>query len=108
MARLIWTEPALNDLDAIAEYIALDKPEAARRLVQRVVLAAERLIRFPHSGSRPPEVSGLPYRQIVVPPCRDIYRVEKDLVFIVHVLRGEQVLRVDVLEERGLPPGGGG
>ena len=36
MAQIIWTEPALSDLDAIADYIALDKPEAARRLVQRV------------------------------------------------------------------------
>lgn len=35
MAELIWTEPALQDLDAIADYIALDKPEAARQLVKR-------------------------------------------------------------------------
>lgn len=26
MARLIWTEPAPNDLEAVAEYIALDNP----------------------------------------------------------------------------------
>ncbi len=26
MAELIWTEPALNDLDTIADYIAMDKP----------------------------------------------------------------------------------
>ena len=31
MARLIWTEPALQDLGSIAEYIALDKPAAAQR-----------------------------------------------------------------------------
>ncbi len=38
MARwLIWTEQALHDLDAIADYIALDKPLAARRLVQDVL-----------------------------------------------------------------------
>ena len=36
MARLIWTEPALNDLETIAEYIALDKPDAAKKYVQRV------------------------------------------------------------------------
>jgi plasmid stabilization system protein ParE len=36
MAEMIWTEPALQDLDAIADYIALDNPLAARRLVQRV------------------------------------------------------------------------
>jgi len=33
MAEVIWAEPALNDLDAIADYIALDNP-AVRRLVQ--------------------------------------------------------------------------
>ena len=36
MAGVIWAEPALNDLDAIADYIALDNPEAARRLVQKI------------------------------------------------------------------------
>jgi plasmid stabilization system protein ParE len=36
MAKVIWTEPALSDPDAIADYIALDKPSAARELVQRV------------------------------------------------------------------------
>jgi plasmid stabilization system protein ParE len=36
MAEVIWTEPALNDLNAIADYIALDNPEAARRLVQKI------------------------------------------------------------------------
>jgi len=36
MAQIIWTEPALSDLDAIAEYIALDKPSAAMKLVQKV------------------------------------------------------------------------
>jgi len=34
MAEVIWAEPALNDLDAIADYIALDNPEATRRLVR--------------------------------------------------------------------------
>jgi hypothetical protein len=32
MAKVIRTEPALNDLDAIADYIALDNPSAAREL----------------------------------------------------------------------------
>ena len=36
MAEVIWAEPALHDLDAIADYIALDNPEAARQLVQKV------------------------------------------------------------------------
>ncbi|HEX6718803.1 MAG TPA: type II toxin-antitoxin system RelE/ParE family toxin [Pyrinomonadaceae bacterium] len=27
MAQVIWTEPALNDLDAIADYIAVGNPD---------------------------------------------------------------------------------
>ena len=45
MAEVIWAEPALNDLDAIADYIALDNPEAARQLMQKIS-ACE----FPHTG----------------------------------------------------------
>ena len=100
MARLIWTEPALNDLNSIAEYIALDKPDAARRYVQRVFHAVERLALFPKSGSIPPELPHLPYRQIVVPPCRVFYRSEGQAILIVFVMRSEQVLREDDLTER--------
>ena len=31
MAQIKWTEPALDDLNEIAEYIALDKPSAAKK-----------------------------------------------------------------------------
>ena len=47
MARLIWTEPALQDLDAIADYIALDNPQAAKALVQRVFQHVEQLTTQP-------------------------------------------------------------
>ena len=54
MAKVVWTEPALSDLDAIADYIALDKPNAARDLVQRVFSHVEQLAAHPKSGSEPP------------------------------------------------------
>jgi plasmid stabilization system protein ParE len=100
MARLIWTEPALNDLEAIAEYITLDKPDAARRYVQRVFQSVERLAQFPKSGSIPPEIPHLPYRQVVIPPCRVFYRAEGPDVLIVFVMRSEQRLREGDLTER--------
>ena len=56
MAVLIWTEPAVADLDAIADYIALDNPEAARALVARVFTHVEQLASHPESGSRPREL----------------------------------------------------
>jgi len=45
MAEVIWTEPALGDLDAIADYIALENPDAARRLVA-ILRFLRRHIRF--------------------------------------------------------------
>ncbi len=56
MARLIWAEPALKDLEEIAEYIALDDISAARRPVSKVFEAMEKLEKFPDSGRRPPEL----------------------------------------------------
>jgi addiction module RelE/StbE family toxin len=93
MARIIWADPAIHDLDAIADYIALENPAAARQLVQKVVAAVERLQKFPRMGSLPVELSGLPYRQLIIPPCRIFYRVESKAIHIVHVLRGEQLVR---------------
>ena len=76
MAEVIWAEPAIADLDAIADYIALDNPRAASLFVQRVFRHVEQLSLHPRSGPKLPELSGWRYRQIVEPPCRVIYRVE--------------------------------
>ena len=100
MARLTWTEPALLDLDAIVEYIAIDDPQAASRYVQTVFDRIERLRSHPHSGRRPPELPRTPYREVVVPPCRIFYRIEKHVVFILYVMRSERLLRSYWLDER--------
>ena len=100
MARLIWTEPALADLDAIADYIALDNPAAASRLIRRVFESVERLSRFPSSGKRPPEMPRTSYREMVVTPCRVFYRVEGEDVFLLYVMRAERLLRRWLIEER--------
>jgi toxin ParE1/3/4 len=100
MAEVIWTEPALNDLDAIADYIALENPSAARELVQRVFKHVEQLIAHPDSGSKPEELRGWRYRQIIEPPCRVLYRRDRRTVYILYVMRGERRLKKDSLTER--------
>ena len=100
MAHLIWTEPALHDLDALAGFIALDNPAAAARLVRKVVESVERLERFPNSGRRPRELPGTLYREIVVPPCRIFYRASGNTIFIVHAMRVEQQVDRFLLDER--------
>ena len=100
MAGLIWTEPALHDLDAIADYIALDDPQATRGLVQRVFRHIGQLMEHPESGSRPPEMPKSRYRQIVEAPCRVLYRYDGARVFVLYVMRGEMRLRKTRLIKR--------
>jgi toxin ParE1/3/4 len=99
MAKVIWADSAIQELDAIADYIALDKPAAAHLLVQQILKAVEVLQKFLRMGSLPTELAGLPYRQLVVSPCRIFYRVEKNVVYVVHVLRGEQLLRRELFSQ---------
>lgn len=103
MAEVIWTIPALQDLDAIADYIALDNPEAARQLVRRIFQHVGQLIEHPESGSRPSELRKSRYRQIVEPPCRIFYRYDRKKVFVVHVMRGEMQLRKSRLARKPRP-----
>ena|SRR6056300_997409 len=98
MAEVIWTEPALQELDAIAEYIALDDPAAASLLVKTVLDKTKRLQDFPRSGRIPPELPNSVYREIVVPPCRIFYRLDDTRVFLLFVLREERLLRAFMLE----------
>ena len=101
MAEIVWTDPALTDLDAIADYIALENPLAARQLVRRVFRHVEQLQAHPRSGSKPPELHGSRYRQVVEPPCRVFYRFDGKRIFIVHVMRAEQLLWTSTLRGVG-------
>ena len=100
MAKIIWAEPALQDLNEIAEYIALDKVDAAKKLVQKVFNSVERLKKFPESGRRPPEFKRTQYREIIVGPCRIFYRQQGTNILILYVMRGERQLRDYILDER--------
>lgn len=86
---------AVNDLEQIrAWYLKLEAPEVGERLLQEVIAAVERLASFPESGRVVPEF-GLPrLREVIHPPFRIVYRLDKDRVRIVRVWRSERLLRL--------------
>ena len=100
MAEIVWSEPALSDLDAIADYIALESPVAASELVKRIFGHVHQLVDHPESGSQPQELGRSRYRQIVEPPCRVFYRYDGHKVFMLHVIRSERLLRKGQLASR--------
>ena len=91
--EVLWTEPALAELDEIADYIALDDPQAAQALVRRVFDHAAQLADHPNSGSKPPQLKGWRYRQTVEPPCRVFYRIDEGKVVILYIMRSERLLK---------------
>ena len=104
MGEIVWSEPALSDLDAIGDYIALENPAAAAELVRRVFAHVEQLAEHPESGSRPQELKRSRYRQIIEPPCRVFYRYDGRTVFVLHVMRSERLLRAGKLSARAKRP----
>lgn len=90
----------MADLDAIADYIALENPVAAAELVKRIFDHVGQLSDHPDSGSRPQELGKSRYRQIVEPPCRVFYRFDGRKVFVLHVMRSERLLRKRQLTPR--------
>ena len=101
MAEIVWTEPAVADLEAIADYIAVENRDAAAALVQRVVMHVGQLVEFPESGSKPLELGrNSRYRQIVEAPCRIFYRFDGSKVFVLYVMRAERPLRPRLLSKR--------
>ncbi len=100
MARIIWAETALNELDEIADYISLDNPRAAKNLVRSSFGRIEHLASHPKSGKVVEEFENSVYREVVVPPCRIFYRQENEIIYIIHVIREEQLLHLDVLKSR--------
>ena len=78
-----WLRRALADLDAIAEYIGRDNPDAARSLVARLREMTERLATHPYVG-RASEWEDV--RELVVHRHYLVsYRVRRDRVEIVQV-----------------------
>lgn len=100
MARIVWAEPALQDLDQIADYIALDNPPAAKKLVQRVFKEVEMLRTYPELGATPHDLPDSRYRHLVINPLRVFYRVSGNAIFIVYVMRAERLLQLGDLESR--------
>jgi len=100
MSRVVWTIPALQELDEIADYISLENVDAAKKLVREIHSHVNQLAAFPKSGKPMNDLEGSVYREIVHPPCRVFYRFELGTVYIVHIIRSEQVLHTRFLLTR--------
>jgi toxin ParE1/3/4 len=68
--RLRYTRPALNDLDTILDYIAVNSPQAAARVHSRIQAILDLLLAHPNIGARTDDptirrVPTLPYAYLI-------------------------------------------
>jgi toxin ParE1/3/4 len=83
------TQAARRDLGAAYDFIAQDRPLAARRVVTTIVASARRLGRFPHRG-RPGALDGTRELSVRRTGYFLVYRVEADRVMVLRVIHGRQ------------------
>ena len=86
---------AVKDLEEIqAWYAEQQVPDVGERLLREVLSQVERLAKFPESGRIVPEFSATHLREIIHPPFRIVYRLDKTRVRIVRVWRSERILKM--------------
>jgi toxin ParE1/3/4 len=97
VARLIWTNAALEHFARLLDYIAADSPIAARRFGEKLLTKVELLESHPQLGAIVPEDDGRKYREISQGSYRIIYRVDGDAVYLVALHHAARLLDVDQL-----------
>jgi len=100
--KINWANVAENDLMEIIEYISMDRPADALKILQKIKKMASSLYSLPERGRVVPELQDqgiLIYRKIVIPPWRIIYRISDNDVYVLTVLDARQNVE-DILLKR--------
>lgn len=84
--QIVWSQTAAEDLKGIVQYIALDDPDAAAKLADRIIQRIETASELPFSNRTVPEKGQESIREAILKPYRIIYHVDADRGAI-HILR---------------------
>jgi plasmid stabilization system protein ParE len=88
--KVIWTDTAVTDLDAAAEFISKDSPAYAATFVLRSLDAARSLSDLAERGRVVPEFKDETIRAIFIHSYRLIYRVEEKHVSVLALIHGRR------------------
>ena len=99
--RIVWSEPALEDVEDIAGFIHQDSPYYASVVVDKITKMTREIAVHPLAGRVVPELENNDFRERFVYSYRILYLLKDDVVFIVGVIHGKRLL-TSILEEE--PP----
>jgi toxin ParE1/3/4 len=100
--KVRWALPAKLDLTEIAEFIAEDSPETARKIAKKIQGRISKLETAPERCRVVPELANqgiTQYREMIISPWRILYRIDGKAVHVVLVVDGRRNLE-DVLFKR--------
>lgn len=100
MAEIVWTEEALDDLEAIGAYFDRTSPQYASVVVSALYTSVEQLTEHPKLGRQVPEVEHESLRELIVENYRVIYQLCEARIEIITVLHSRQDL-TKKFRERG-------
>ena len=93
---LVWSPRALDDVDAVAAYIAEDSEAYAASVVRLILDKARRLSEFPYIGRIVPEFGDGAIREVFAYSYRIIYQIDDDGVTIAAVIHGKRLLELAI------------
>lgn len=75
MVTLRWTPQAIDDLEAIFQYISKDSRPTAKLFVEKIYYRVDQLQNFPLSGRAVPEIENKNIRELIYKNYRLVYKV---------------------------------
>ncbi len=85
MAKIIWTNNALQDLEEIAEFIEKDSPQYAKVTIRALYNYTKILKDQPKLGRIVPEIESVEFRELIRGNYRIIYQESTESIFILTV-----------------------
>ncbi len=90
--KISWTYRAADDLLAIGDRIAGDKPAAARAWVERLRERAARIAEAPLAGRVVPELGRNNVREVFLRAYRIVYRIVPEGAVVLTLFEGHRLL----------------
>ena len=87
---VVVTETAREDLASMVEYVSVDSPRAARKIIRTIQDRLKMFRSFPRLGRIIPEIRDPALREIVVDSYRILYRLRKGKVEVLRALHGRR------------------
>lgn len=88
--KVVWTDNARDQLQAIHDFIAQTSADYAKRTVDRITHRSKQIASFPLSGRIVPECQFPQVREVIEGSYRIIYHIAPDQINVIAIIHQAQ------------------